>query len=160
MKLTRIENNSAIEELVPVYTTDKDIKVVNARELHQVLAVKKKFADWIKSNLKNYTGVRLTNDSALPLNGNSEIDYITIDIPATQGKGKSIEYILTLDTAKELAMMSKCQNGRLVRKYFIEVEKTFNNMVATLTDEEKTEFYYNQFPNSKIKSKKLAKKFR
>ena len=42
MKLTRIENNSAIEELVPVYTTDKDIKVVNARELHQVLAVKKK----------------------------------------------------------------------------------------------------------------------
>ena len=32
--------------------------------------------------------------------------------------------------------------------------------VLDLTDEEKTEFYYNQFPNSKIKSKKLAKKFR
>lgn len=29
--------------------------------------------------------------------------------------------------------------------------------VLDLTDEEKTEFYYNQFPNSKIKSKKLEK---
>lgn len=138
MKLTRIENKSIIKELVPVYINDEDIKVVNARELHKVLAVKKKFADWIKSNLKNYTGVKLTDNSTLPLNGNSEIDYIAIEIPATQGKGKSIEYILTLDTAKELAMMSKCQNGRLVRKYFIEVEKAFNNMVTTLTDEEKT----------------------
>lgn len=32
--------------------------------------------------------------------------------------------------------------------------------VLDLTDEEKTEFYYNQFPNSKIKSKKLVKKSR
>lgn len=32
--------------------------------------------------------------------------------------------------------------------------------VLNLTDEEKTEFFYNQFPNNKIKSKKLAKKSR
>lgn len=138
MNLTKIENNSIIEELVPVYTTDKGIKVVNARELYKVLAVKRDFSTWAKSNLKGYKMAETIENTTDHVNGDSEFDYVKIEIPATQGKGKTIEYILTLDTAKELAMMSKCENGRIVRKYFIEVEKAFNNMVTTLTDENKT----------------------
>lgn len=141
MKFKKIEHESIMKELVPVYTTDENIKIINARDLYDALGVKKKFTDWIKSNLKNYIVSESTENNPLPLNGNSQkecIDAVKITIPATNKTPKKTEYILTLDTAKELAMMSKCQNGRLVRKYFIEVEKTFNNMVATLTDEEKT----------------------
>lgn len=138
MKLQKLENKTLMEELVPVYTTDKDIKVVNARDLHEVLGVKKKFADWIKSNLKGYNGVEAVANTALPLKGNSEMDYVIVTIAATQKKGKSKEYILTLDTAKELAMMSRCEKGREVRKYFIEVEKAFNKMVNTLSNSEMT----------------------
>lgn len=138
MNLTRIENKSIVEELVPVYTTDKDVKVVNARELYKTLGVKKDFSSWIKSQLKNYNIADSNLDMSIPQKGESEYDAIKITVPAIQGKGKKIEYILTLDTAKELAMMSRCDNGRAVRKYFIEVEKTFNNMVETLTNPEQT----------------------
>lgn len=138
MNLKRIENKSIVEELVPVYTTDKDIKVVNARELYQTLGVKKDFSSWIKNQLKNYNIADSNLDMAITQKGEGEYDAIKITIPATQGKGKRIEYILTLDTAKELAMMSRCDNGRIVRKYFIEVEKTFNNMVETLSNPEQT----------------------
>lgn len=130
MNLTKIENKSIIEELIPIYKTSDGIKVVNARELHYVLGVKKDYSSWAKQQLKIYNEAKDNNLE--------EADYCCITIPATNTTPKKIEYILTLDTAKELAMMSKCQNGRLVRKYFIEVEKAFNNMVATLTDEEKT----------------------
>ena len=131
MNLTKIENKSIVEELIPVYETSDGIKVVNARELHCVLGVKKDYSSWAKQQLKLYSEAKDNN-----LGG--EADYCCIVIPATNKTPKKTEYILTLDTAKELAMMSKCQNGRLVRKYFIEVEKAFNNMVTTLTDEEKT----------------------
>lgn len=44
--LTVIEN-----QIVPVYETDKGIKVVNGRELHQVLGSKQDFSTWIKKRL-------------------------------------------------------------------------------------------------------------
>jgi len=37
-----------------------------------------------------------------------------------------IEYILTLDTAKHLAMIQRNQKGKEVRDYFIQCEKEFN----------------------------------
>lgn len=131
MNLTKIKNESIIEELIPVYQTDTNIKVVNARELYNALGVKKDFSSWAKQQLKLYK-------KAEDYNLNQDTDYCSVIIPATNQRPKKIEYILTLDTAKELAMMSKCENGRAIRKYFIEVEKAFNSMVNTLSDEEKT----------------------
>lgn len=138
MNLTKIEQKDIMEEIVPVYTTDTNTKVVNARELHQALEVKKKFADWIKANLKNYSGAEHVANTTLPLKGNSEIDYVKVEIAAAQGKGKTIEYILTLDTAKEIAMMSRCEKGRAIRKYFIEVEKAYASTMQIMQSEELT----------------------
>ena len=41
-KLQMVEN-----ELVPVYVTDTGEKVVYGTELHKVLQVKSKYADWV-----------------------------------------------------------------------------------------------------------------
>lgn len=130
MKLNKIETTSVVEELIPIYTTDIGIKVVNARELHSSLEVKKDFSSWIKSYLKNYkeASIKEIND----------FDYFSFVIPAAKQKGKKIEYILTLDTAKEIAMMSRCEKGQMIRRYFIEIEKTFNQMVDVLSDTEQT----------------------
>ena len=47
-ELKVIENN-----LVPVYETSNGEKVVYGSELHEVLEVKSKFADWIKNRLND-----------------------------------------------------------------------------------------------------------
>lgn len=130
MDLIKIENKTAMEELVPVYTTDTGVKIVNARELHEILGVKKKFADWIKQNLRGYV---ISNE--IPQEGNLECDCFTFEADGL-GNKKRIEYALTLDCAKELAMMSRCEKGREIRKYFIEVEKSFVQIVDTLNNTE------------------------
>lgn len=137
MKLQKLENKTLMEELVPIYTTDKDIKVVNARELYQILGVKKDFSNWIKSNLKDYKMAEPVENTKNALKGELDFDYFVLEIKG-DGPRKRKEYILTLDTAKELAMMSRCEKGREVRKYFIEVEKAFNEMVNTLSNSEMT----------------------
>lgn len=47
-KLQMVEN-----ELVPVYVTDTGEKVVYGTELHKVLQVKSKYADWVKKRLSD-----------------------------------------------------------------------------------------------------------
>lgn len=48
-------------------------------------------------------------------------DYVGFAIMANGNK--TMDYALTIDFAKELCMMSKCEMGKIVRKYFIECER-------------------------------------
>lgn len=136
MNLTKIEQRDIMDEIVPVYTTDTNTKVVNARELHQALGVKKDYTSWIKSNLKNYEVAENVENQPFTLKGESQIDALRIVIPQTATTPKKVEYILTLDTAKEIAMMSRCEKGRAIRKYFIEIEKAYNSTVQVLNSNE------------------------
>lgn len=107
-ELKVIENN-----LVPVYETSNGEKVVYGSELHEVLEVKSKFADWIKNRLNDC-------DAA------EKEDFETFS--KILGKGRpTVEYIVKLDTAKEMAMLERNDKGKQVRKYFIAVEKKYNN---------------------------------
>lgn len=138
MNLTKIEQRDIMDEIVPVYTTDTNIKVVNARELHKSLEVKKDFTNWIKTNLKTYNVAETIENKPFALKGESEIDAVRIVIPATNTTPKKVEYILTLDTAKELAMMSRCEKGREIRKYFIAIEKAYAKTIDVLKAPELT----------------------
>lgn len=98
--------------LIPVYKTDTGEYVVNGRELWEGLQSKRQFADWVKSKLSDCEAVE------------SE-DFETVSQNCENG-GKRIEYIIKLDTAKEMAMLERNEIGKRVRKYFIEIEKKHN----------------------------------
>jgi phage anti-repressor protein len=99
---------------------DDKVNSVSARELHVVLGVSKDFSSWIKAQLNR--GFFVEN-----------IDYIVVPIGKSlhpqkgeqRGGHNKIDYILTLETAKHISMMSGTQKGKEVRDYFIEVEKRF-----------------------------------
>lgn len=56
----------------------------------------------------------------------------------SNGGRPSTEYYLTLDTAKQLAMVQNNSIGRVARKYFIYIEKAFNNRNEWNSDREAT----------------------
>lgn len=94
--------------LIPIYE-DNSKQVADARELHEFLEVNSKFADWIKNRIQKYDFIEGE-------------DFTTLSKNLENG-GREIQYILSLDTAKEIAMVENNERGRQIRKYFIEVEK-------------------------------------
>lgn len=107
-------------ELLPIYENDNKERLVNARELHTKLESKQEFANWIKNRIKRYGFIE-------------NIDFIKHDnfIKVGNLKRPQIDYYLTIDMAKELAMVENNEMGRKIRRYFIEVEKRYRVIVET-----------------------------
>ena len=88
------------------------LQTVNARELHAFLQVGKVFAAWIQERIQQYGFVQDT-------------DYVlTVSKTGIRSNVIQKDYHLTLDMAKELAMIENNEIGRAVRRYFIAREKT------------------------------------
>jgi phage anti-repressor protein len=91
-------------------------KAVNARDLHKRPEVTTRFNDWITRRIEEY--------------GFSEgEDFYSILSKSTGGR-PAAEYILTLDTAKELAMLENNEKGREIRRYLIRIEEAWNSPEA------------------------------
>ena len=86
---------------------------VNARDLHGFLETKTKFRHWIKRKLEQYSYFEEGVDYFSTVkNDRREIGAVT-----------KKEYILTINMAKELAMLENNQIGQKVRRYFIACEQ-------------------------------------
>lgn len=112
-------------ELIPINKADfngAEINSVNARELHAVLESKYQFADWIKTRLEETDAVE-------------NADYIVFSEKSEKGR-PMIEYILSTDIAKEIAMLERNEVGKKVRRYFIEFEKMHKQKAIPLTQAE------------------------
>lgn len=91
---------------------NETVNAVNARELWAFLEIKTQFKDWIARRISEY-GFSDGQDFTVLKNERGE----------NKGRFTPTEYIISLDMAKELAMVENNAKGRQARQYFIEVEK-------------------------------------
>ena len=87
-------------------------RAVSARALHRGLGVRRDFTGWIKAQIKR--AKLIEGEDFVKLTLKSELS-------ATGQKFN--DYLLTIDAAKHVALMSGTTRGREVRAYFIGVEK-------------------------------------
>ncbi|NBI64910.1 oxidoreductase [Clostridiales bacterium] len=106
--LTMIENG-----LVPVYITDTGERVVYGTELHNGLGVNSNYRDWIKNRINDCDAVE-------------HEDYEGDKILAPSGQ-KRQEHVIKLAIAKEMAMLERNDQGKQVRRYFINLETKWNS---------------------------------
>lgn len=90
---------------------DTEQPTVSARDLHDGLEVKSKYADWFK-NMSAY--------------GFSEgIDFFAVSKNLESG-GRTIEHDISVDMAKQICMIQRTEKGREYRQYFLNLEKAWN----------------------------------
>ena len=90
------------------------INSINARDIHTYLEVKTRFNDWIQRAIEKY-------------DFEENIDYSKM----SNGTSRGIDFIVTLDMAKELAMLENNPKGRKTRKYFINFEKEAKKVISS-----------------------------
>lgn len=90
------------------------INSINARDIHTYLEVKTRFNDWIQRAIEKY-------------DFEENIDYSKM----SNGTSRGIDFIVTLDMAKELAMLENNPKGRETRKYFINFEKEAKKVISS-----------------------------
>lgn len=103
-----------MKELINIQVKN-DRQLVSARDLYKALNYQSRFSRWVKQNFSQFEQGE---------------DFMSVqsctDMP--NGGTKPIQdYLLTIDMAKELCMMSYTEKGKEVRKYFIQVEKNWNS---------------------------------
>ena len=117
----KFEEMKVIEKsIVPIYEkncidgSNFHEPVIDARELWAELGSKQEFANWIIESYGFQEGS----------------DYRSFDkiIKRPTGATTRKEYLLTMDTAKEIAMVENNEKGRMVRRYFIEAEKRYREL--------------------------------
>lgn len=117
------------QALLPILQSDENDSKVNARDLHKQLNSGRQFTDWIENRIKSYQLIK-------------DVDYFTIsrkyEIDGFTESKDILDYILTLDCAKQLAMVERTDIGALVRRYFIIIEKAFKNRTNWNTNRKNT----------------------
>ena len=105
-------------ELIKVEVKN-DTQVVSARELHKGLEIAQRFSRWVSNNWDMFE---------------EGVDYVgcTLSTPFNSkhpdGKQQELQdYVITIDMAKQLAMMVRSERGKQYRKYFLELERKWND---------------------------------
>jgi len=95
----------------------KGVQLIDSKLLHKALEVASYHADWIRRRIDGY--------------GFEEgVDYHLHQHSTLRGGTKRKEYLITLDMAKELAMLENNEVGTKTRRYFIQCEKEYRKHEA------------------------------
>ncbi|EUT50340.1 hypothetical protein O298_01155, partial [Staphylococcus aureus M0111] len=111
-----LQTKSNIGEMFNIQEKENGEIAISGRELHQALEVKTRYNDWFERMI-NY-------------GFEEKIDYTALTQKRVTAQGNAINYLdhaLTLDTAKEIAMIQRSEPGKRARQYFIQVEKAWNS---------------------------------
>ncbi|CAH0419381.1 phage antirepressor KilAC domain-containing protein [Periweissella ghanensis] len=109
-----------MNEIIKINQNEQGDVQVSARQLYDALEVSKntRFSRWFEMNSKqliefeDYTSVLVSTE--VLNNGGTQLRQLQ-------------DYALTIDAAKQIAMMSGTEKGKEVRMYFIQVEKAWNS---------------------------------
>lgn len=96
--------------LIPI-NYEGEQPTVSARDLHEALEIKSKYADWFK-NMSAYGFVE-------------NMDYFTFSKNLENG-GRTIDHNISVDMAKQICMIQRSEKGKQYRQYFIDLEKAWN----------------------------------
>ena len=100
---------------------DSDRITLSARELHEFLEIETPFKKWF---------LRMTEYGF-----NQNFDYREVmdkNVQNPKGGRPSTDYEITLDMAKEIAMIQRSEKGKQIRQYFLELEKKWNSPEAVM----------------------------
>lgn len=105
-----------MNELIPI-NYDGEQPTVSARELHKSLEISKRFSAWFETNsqgfIKNEDYTSVLTGTEVQNNGGVQIRELQ-------------DYSLSVDMAKHICLMSRTEKGKLIRQYFIDLEKAWN----------------------------------
>jgi len=153
-----------MNELINIKVIQKDFngekkRFVNARELHRWLGVGKFFANWIKDRIEKYDFVEdLDYFISIAKFGNGQYGSNKAK-PKDSKTGRVVakDYIISVDMAKELAMIENSEIGKKVRKYFIRVESDFKKVMRIATMDPK---FINQLASQFFETREETKEYR
>lgn len=120
------------KELIKITTNDKGEQLVSGRELHEGLKIEKAFSTWIQTQLENVDAVENVDFTTIWSDSFKEVVEFNGNVNSMTAKGYSIDYVLTLDIAKEICMCvgvaprtneETKKLSKEYRKYFIKCEK-------------------------------------
>lgn len=95
------------------------VRVCNAKDIFLCLCVRSRFNDWITRRISEYGFIE-----------NEDFVLVTPE-KVTKGRGgdrRSKRYDVSLDMAKELALVERGEVGQRIRRYFIECEKALRQI--------------------------------
>lgn len=105
-----------MQELIKIVIGENNEQLVSARELHEFLESKERFSKWF--------------DKMLGYGFEDGVDYTPYQTVHPQNLQDISDFVLKIDMAKEISMVSKLEKGKIARKYFIECERKLKQ-VAT-----------------------------
>ncbi|MCR4913953.1 MAG: phage antirepressor KilAC domain-containing protein [Lactobacillus sp.] len=103
-----------MEELIKVKTLG-DTQVVSARELYKGLEIAQRFSRWVSNNWDMFEeGIDFNKCTSSTVVNNGAVRELD-------------DYVITIDMAKQLAMMVRSEKGKQYRQYFLELERKWND---------------------------------
>ena len=99
--------------LVPVHQENGELWV-DARTLHAALQVGRDFSNWVKARIEEVGAVE--GEEFIVLDGSP-------NLASKWGGSNRRDYWLSLDLAKEVAMLERNEIGKAIRRYFIQFER-------------------------------------
>ena len=111
--------NASSTSLIPTFNGTLDgyeQPLVNAYDLHEFLGVQTPLHIWIKRRINDHKFIE--NLDFLNLN-----KIVQVRNAFSTREVEQVEHHLTVDMAKELAMLENNERGRQARRYFIGIEK-------------------------------------
>jgi len=105
-----------MNEIIPTQENKNGQLLISGRDLHEFLEIATQYTKWF-DRMKEYGFVENT-------------DFVTVSqksLIANGGYQERIDHHLTVDMAKEIAMLQRSDRGKQARHYFLDLERKWNS---------------------------------